>query len=407
MSAARALIRYSVFALCLAAPLAFAQGGGGQTGGAGGGSGTKSAPSIPRGSTTQRQPPQERRPIFLRGRVMLDDGTQPTERVAIERVCNGRVRREAYTDSHGSFSFQLGADLQVFQDASESGFDPARPGFVGANSGTSSSGTGGLPSGFSSRDLMSCELRASLPGFRSDSIALASVQLFEESEIGPIVLHRMGKVEGSLISMTTLKAPKEAKKAFEHGNHLLKQHKQAEAGAEFSKAVTLYPTYAEAMVKLGEISVEQGRAGDAEKLFQQAIAADSRFMPPYFDLALIAARNQDWKQMVDVTDRALALNAYEYPAMYYYNAVANYNLHKLDVAEKSARSARRLDSQYHIPKIDLVLANILLQRGDYGGAAEHLRSFLKYTPTGADADAARELLERTEQRTATGPAAQR
>lgn len=403
MSAARALTRYSVLIWCLAAPLAFSQSGG-QSGG--GGTATKSAPSSTRPTTnTPRQPQVERRPIFLRGRVMLDDGTQPTERVAIERVCNGRVRREAYTDSHGTFSFQLGADQQVFQDASDSGFDSARAGLGGPSSGTANSGGGGIPNGFSTRDLMSCELRASLPGFRSDSIALASVQLYEESEVGPIVLHRMGKVEGSLISMTTLKAPKEAKKAFEHGNHLLKQHKQGEAGVEFTKAVALYPTYAEAMVKLGEIEMDEGRVGDAEKLFQQAIAADSRFMPPYFHLAMLAAHKQDWKQMADLTDRALGLNAYEYPAMYYYNAVANYNLHKLDVAEKSARTARRLDSQYHIAKIDLVLANILLQRGDYGGAAGYLRSFLKYTPTGAEADSARELLERTEQRTATGPAA--
>src|SRR3954464_4985940 len=40
--------------------------------------------------------PEEQRPIFLSGKVMLDDGT-PAESVVIERVCNGNPRAEAYT----------------------------------------------------------------------------------------------------------------------------------------------------------------------------------------------------------------------------------------------------------------------------------------------------------------------
>ena len=37
--------------------------------------------------------------------------------MSIERVCNGRVRRESYTDAHGAFGFQLGMN-QEMQDAS-------------------------------------------------------------------------------------------------------------------------------------------------------------------------------------------------------------------------------------------------------------------------------------------------
>ncbi len=401
MTALQALAKSFVLALCFAAPLAFSQAGGTT------GSGSSTGKPTPPGVTPRQLPqaPQEQRMIFLRGNVRLDDGTKPSDRVAIERVCNGRVRRESYADASGYFSFQLGANPEMFQDASQSGFEPATRSAYSPQSSDLPGMTAGTPSTSTNlRDLMNCELRASLPGFISDSIPLSSLALFDSNtDVGTIVLHRMGKVEGTRISVTSLKAPKEAKKAFERGLKRLKEHKQAEAANEFSKAVALYPQYAEASARLGEMYAEQGRDQEAAKLFQQAIAADAKFIPPYLDLGMLAARKQDWNQVAELSEHVLALDAYQYPAAYYFNAVANFNLHKIDVAEKNARAARRLDSQYHIPRIDVLMANILLERGDYNGAAEQLRSFLKHEPSGPAADSARELLGRTEQVLASAP----
>lgn len=375
-----------------------------QTGGhTGGGSTTKGSPS-PDTRTSPQQQEQERRPVFLSGKVVLDDGTTPAERVSIERVCNGLARRETYTDSQGQFSMQLGAEPQMFQDATVGGaFDASRGSGMGDANGLPPSMTAGAPNtGVSTRDLMVCELRASLPGYRSDTVSLAGRQLFDNPDVGTIVLHRLGTTQGTRISITTMKAPKDARKAYERGANLMKKQKPAEAAEEFAKAVAIYPQYADALVRLGEIRADQGGNEEAATLFQRAIDSDPQLIPPYFDLALIAGHKQDWQRMAELSDRALALNGYEYPVAYFFNAVANYNLHKLDVAERNARAARRLDSQHHIPKIDLVLANILLRRNDYAGAAEQLRSFLKYVPSGEDATTARELLGQTENKLAAG-----
>jgi TolA-binding protein len=102
--------------------------------------------------------------------------------------------------------------------------------------------------------------------------------------------------------------------------------------------------------------------------------------------------------MAELTDRVLALDAYDYPAMYFFNAVANYNLGKIDVAEKSARSAKRLDSQHRIPRIEFLLANILAARQDYPAAAEEMRSYLKFVPDGPDAAQAKMQLAELEKR---------
>src|SRR5580704_942162 len=135
--------------------------------------------------------PDQQRPIFLSGKVMLDDGTPPSEPVTIERVCNGNPHAEAYTDSKGRFSFQLGQTQGVMQDASMSsaGDDRFGGGAYGNTAGSmgtnqSSGGFGGAGAGTSSRDLMGCEIRAALPGFRSDSINLGSRRSFDNPDLG-------------------------------------------------------------------------------------------------------------------------------------------------------------------------------------------------------------------------------
>lgn len=391
--------------LLMVVPSAWAQSGGQSGGGSGGGSATKSTT----GTTTVTRPAtippiqQERRPVFLTGRVMVDDGTVPSERVSIERVCSGQARREAYVDSHGQFGFQLGGGLQVFQDASvSSSYDPARNMAGLGGSGSSQLGAlGTSPQGVTQQELMSCELRASAPGFFSDNIPLAGRQLFDNPDVGIIVLHRIAKVDGSPVSATSFKAPKEAKKAFEHGQSLLKKGKKDEAASEFNKAIEVYPTYAEALSHLADLDVEKGQNEEAKKLYQRAMDADSRYLLPYFGMTILSAREQDWNATANFSERALALNAYQFPIAYFYNAVANYNLNKLDVAEKNARAARRLDSQHRLPRIDYLLANILMRRNDYAGAAEQLRSFLAYESSGTDAEGARAMLKDVEQRIAS------
>src|ERR1700730_637518 len=89
----------------------------------------------PNNSPNNRFPDQQR-PIFLSGKVMLDDGTPPPDSVTIERVCNGNPRAQAYTDSKGRFSFQLGQTQGIMQDASVSSGDGR---FGGGSYGNNSS----------------------------------------------------------------------------------------------------------------------------------------------------------------------------------------------------------------------------------------------------------------------------
>jgi hypothetical protein len=276
--------------------------------------------------------PDQTRPIYLSGKVMLDDGTPPPGPVTIERICNGNARAQGYTDSKGRFSFQLGQTQGIMQDASVGsaggmGGYGGQPG--GINSNRSPGGFGDT-SGQGSRDLMGCEIRANLPGFRSDSVNLGARRVFDDPNLGTIILHRMSNVEGVSISMVSLLAPKDAKKAFDKGLDLLKKNKDEEAGKNFEKAVDIYPKYSTAWFELGKLKESQKDVEGARKAYAQALAADPKYINPYRQLMGISVKEQNWKDTADTTSRLIKLDPVYFTDAYFYNAVANYYLKNWD-----------------------------------------------------------------------------
>src|SRR3989454_12105963 len=83
----------------------------------------------------------------------------------------------------------------------------------------------------------------------------------------------------------------------------------------------------------------------------EAIKIDSKFINPYGELATMAAVQQKWGDVDQYTSQMLKLNPYVVPEIYFYSAVANYNLQKLDLAERRAREAAKADAQHRIPRI--------------------------------------------------------
>lgn len=321
--------------------------------------------------------------MFLSGKVLLSDGTPPPDSVKIERVCGGRVIPEAMTDRKGRFSFQLGQNSSMLMDASTSG--------PGRNSPAGMMGPGNA-GGIRERDLFSCELRASLPGFRSDVVNLANRKFMDNPEVGTIILHRLGNVEGLTISATTMAAPKNAKKAYDKGHEALNKNKLEDAQKHLEKAVEEYPKYAIAWYDLGLVHEKQKDTEAARKDFSQALAADPKFISPYEVLAQIAARDSKWQDVADITDKMIRLNPVDFPRAYFLNSVAKLNLNKLDEAEKSAKELLLMDSRHQIPKAEHVMGVILAQKQDFPGAAAHMRKFIELAQPGSDVEVAKKQL---------------
>jgi tetratricopeptide (TPR) repeat protein len=333
-------------------------------------------------------------PIFLSGRVMLEDGTAPTEPVVLVTVCNGMNHSEGYTDSKGYFSIELGANRGVIQDASEYSSTPTNmpAGMAGTNRG---SGLSGL-SANSDHRYMGCDLQAKLSGFRSQSVNLTNRRPMEDPNIGTILLHRLGKEEGRTVSMSSLAAPKDAKKAYDKGMDLLKKKKLADAQDSFEKAVETYPDYSVAWYELGRLRASQDQADIARGSFEQAIKSDPKFVLPYMSLAILELQAKRWQQLADVTEKVIKLDPFDYPQAYFFNSVANFNTRNLEEAEKSGLNAERLDTRNEFPQVHHLLGMILADRKDWAGAEKRFRDYLRLAPTGSDAALVRTQLSQVE-----------
>ena len=206
----------------------------------------------------------------------------------------------------------------------------------------------------------------------------------------------MGKDEGSTVSMTSMMAPKDAKKAYEKGLEAMKKKKVEDAEKEFQKAVAAYPKYADAWSHLGTIQMDQKNAEAARNSFNQAISADPKLVPPYVNLAILDARDSKWKEVADNTGKAIRLDPVDFPVAFYFDALANYNLQNFEAAEKSARQLQKLDTEHHYPVADRIIASVLADRKDYSGAAQEMRNYLKVAGTAKDADEVRGQLQQLE-----------
>lgn len=359
---------------------------------------------------TQRNtsPQTFQRPIFIMGKVMMEDGSPLPQRVGIRRTCQGTsTRRETYTDSHGTFSFQIGGiqAMQFTADAADSTLgmnpsqaangDPLSQGF-GAPASLSSSASGQSLE----QQIWSCEITAELPGYRSDVVSLAGRHMMDDPDVGTIVLHRIGSVSGSMISLTSMQAPKDARKQFEKARDLMAKGKVPEAQSFAEKAINEYPKYAEAWYLLGQAHEKQKQLDEAHTAYSQSIQADPKFMAPYLSLAELAGVARNWQEADRMSSKVMELDGVDFPLAFFINSVANYNLGNFDISEKSAHRAEQLDSQHHIPRVQLLLGNLLERKGDYAGAATEYRLYLKEAPQAGDASDVQKQLAELEKATA-------
>lgn len=310
--------------------------------------------------------------VFVSGRVVTEGGAEPGGRVRIEASCPSTgAKWSGAADKRGRFNFQMEG--------------------VG---GAGAAGSGSLYIG-------SCELTASLSGFRLARVSLSSTRGIGQfgGEI-LITLHRLAEDEGVTVSMTELKAPAGARKAEEKGAEAMRKRNWQEARTHLSKAVGIYPEYASAWHELGLVLQQLGLDAEARAAWNRAVAADSKFLQPYVQLAAAAVRAEQWREAADIAGRAIALKPVEYPVVYFYHSAALYRLGSRELAEKSAREAIRLDPNHQVPRAEFLLGVMLANRRDYAGAARHFKAYLGYAPNAPDAAEVRRYISEAERNAA-------
>jgi len=337
------------------------------------------------------------RVTYLTGRVATSDGTTLPSNVMVERVCNARVRQQVYATVRGDFNMDLGSTVAQFVDASAESPAPN-----GRARGTNETGIPRI-------ELSNCEIRASVSGFRSRVVSLAGMTpTISTLDVGAVVVERTTKIKGMTLSATPYKAPKDARKEYEKGIDAKKDGELTDAQQHFEDAVKLYPKYTIAWYKLGTVLQKEKQKEEAHAAYVQATITDNKFLPPYLSMASLEAEAENWKDVLKLTGHVIeleplkhdGLNGYildldslDYAEVYFYDALANYNLRNMEAAEKSGVKSERLDVRPRFPQLRLLLADIFAQKNKYAAAIKELQVFLEIAPEAKNAERVRERIE--------------
>ena len=349
--------------------------------------------------------------MFLRGRVATGDSTPLPHDSLVERVCNGRVTQQVYASPRGDFSMQMGAMTDSFLDA------------TGDRTSLSPMTSKALLAGIPRRELTNCELRASVSGFRSNTVMLAGLTAVSGTiDVGSIVVQRTTKIEGMTLSATPYKAPKDALKAYEKGLAAQKTGKLDNAREYFEKAVQIYPSYAHAWFQLGAVLQVEDQKDAARAAYTRATNIDGKYLPPYLSLAVMEYEAGNWTGVVNFTGHILELDPLNHDSVtgyivdfdplncaeaYFYNALANYRLNKIEDAEKSARKAEQRADLSRFPQLHLLLAEIYARKNNYGNAITEIQAYLQLVPQAKNASQVRERLAKLEKLNGATPTSEK
>jgi tetratricopeptide (TPR) repeat protein len=233
-----------------------------------------------------------------------------------------------------------------------------------------------------------CAITIWLKGYRKASVTLHDGAV--------IVLRQIGDPEGSTVSVTGLHIPKEAAKAYDKGIAAMTDGKLSGAQKQFERATVLYPDYAQAWSQLGEVLEQQSEPKGAADACEHALKADPKYIRPYLQLIRLAVAGKRMEDAAALSERATELDPVEFPGIYYYDAVAHYELKQAGVAEKAVRRAIELDQAHEYPAAEALLGKVLADKRDFRGAMEHFTKYVQLAPKADDVAAIRQRIAELE-----------
>jgi tetratricopeptide (TPR) repeat protein len=239
-----------------------------------------------------------------------------------------------------------------------------------------------------------CLIEATISGFTRGVVLLTDVPASDVI----VTLYPLAKHDESTVSYLDLAAPLRARKQFEKAVRDVQARRWSNAETSLRKAIAAYPAYALAWNELGFVLENSGNLADASNAYSRAVSIDGRLFSAYARWAVIEAGKEQWDQVAATTDTAIKQNPFEWPNLFFYNAVANFNLGRLNEAEQSARRAIAVDTWKHLPRAHYILGRILAAKGDYHGAVEQMRKYLDLLPEAADAVRVRDEIRDTTSR---------
>jgi tetratricopeptide (TPR) repeat protein len=296
----------------------------------------------------------------LLGKVVINDELLPWDPIVVSVNCNGKVAYTAETDSKGNFAIlpsRIAGELSQLGDRERQ----MKVHFEG------------------------CILEGALAGFNSSTVTITERNLRDTPEVGTITLTREFAARGTAMSATSKSAPASAAQHWSKAGEEMLVGKPDRARKELEEAVRAYPGFAEAWYRLGTLQMVSNPR-QAQVSLRKAAAADPAYVPPYEQLAGLAVQQSDWPGALASVAHYLQLDPTGTMHLWYYSALSNLQVGKLEAAENSANELLAMDPLHNIRNGEQLLAVILARKADYTDALVHLRHCLSYVPDGPNAE---------------------
>lgn len=334
--------------------------------------------------------------IILSGKVMLPDGSIPPQQVRVELVCRENVREHSFTAPDGSFVFQIDESTPM------AGMDAS----FGAAELTPRAGSGAITYDSTFDNILrqrigdspstswkGCELRATVPNFRSERILLESRRIQGYFDAGIIVISPSERPAVGTTSINSLAAPSPAKRAFhEAQRELLRENPDRDKVLKkLEEAVGRYPRYAVAWELLGKMRLTSGDAAGARRALEKAADADPEYAGGHLALAELNFQEHRWEETAAAAYRVMELN----PGLispYYLHAFSSFQAGHFETSKASAEHLRRVGAASQFPVIHYILGAVALRKNDLQKAATEFQRFLELQPDSPVADSLQQQL---------------
>ncbi|HVO97873.1 MAG TPA: VWA domain-containing protein [Bryobacteraceae bacterium] len=287
---------------------------------------------------------------YMRGKVVMEDGSAPPARVLIQRACPGASPlTEATTTKQGIYIWKVTNNLNV-----------------------------------------PCVLWAVLEGYESSKIDTSLERLYFSSELPPLVLK--AKSPGATADAPS-PLPRAAAKSWNLALTALNAKNWREAERLLRLTIRAVPDFAPAWNSLGVACQYQGKAEDARAAYQHAIKLDPHLLLPYLNLTRLEISSQRWAEALkDAESLIKADTGNLYMEAYLHEVIALYAMHDLNGVEATLKKALPLDKKHALPGLEYFMGAVLGEKGDLEGSAEHLRKYLQLAPNAHDAEVVRAYL---------------
>jgi lipopolysaccharide biosynthesis regulator YciM len=297
-------------------------------------------------------------PIQITGFLRYADGSPANEIVVrLERLSGGYVT-DVRTDRLGKFRFPGLSPQQYFVVIRHPGY----------------------------RDI---QREVNLVMMAAENLQLALIP--DKSEVGT----RPPTASSKLVLDASV--PPDALKEFEKADAILatqKKERTSEAMVHLQKALTIYPNFLEAQLKLGAAYMDLQQWDNAEQALKRALEINAKTVNAYLALGEVYSRQKKYPEAEKALRDGLIIEDRSWQGHF---ALARLYYSKGDLARAARQAGLTIQLNDSFPEAHLLAANIHLKVNNRQDALEQFQEYLRLAPKGEFAAQARQAVQKLKQ----------